>query len=153
MGAKDEPQVSRRKRGMKEKKTITSPYDKSLKLVIRKATNREDVERQNLFSKMRTIQNVGTPNELIIERDIQMGQVQIDTILLCMDDWNLADEDGEIYPMTEDNLLDFFKPAERRWAYQMIMEYNPMWLGEEEAKEDSEEISNGKSTPSLEAQN
>ena len=139
--AVSKPKVSIRSRNMKQVKVVTSPYDPTATFTIRKATNREDVERQNLFSKVRTIQNLGTPNELIIERDIQMGDVQIDTIILCTDDWNLADENGDIYPIIEETLYDFLKAAERRWLYQQILEFNPMWMGEDEEKVESEEIS------------
>ena len=146
-------QVSVRKRGMIAKKTITSPFDHNAVFTIRKATNREDVERQNFFSKVRTIQNLGTPNELIMERDIQMGQVQIDSILLLLDDWNIADENGDVYPITEDNLLDFLKSSERRWLYEEIMDFNPIWKGEDEEKDGSEEISGPSSSDSLPAGN
>lgn len=140
-----------RKRGMKQTKVVQSPYEAGVEFTIRKATNREDVERQNMFSKMRTIQNVGTPNELIIERDIHMGTVQVDTIVLCTDDWNLGDEDGEVYPIMDETVLEFLKPSERRWLYDEIMKYNPMWMGEDELKDESEKISSPNSNNSLEA--
>lgn len=145
------PQVSKRTRGMRATKVVTSPWDPTAQFTIRKASNREDVERQNFFSKVRTIQNLGTPNELIVERDIAMGDVQVDTIVLCTDDWNLADENNEIYPIMEETVLDFLKVAERRWLYDEILDFNPMWKGEEEEKVGSEAISSPNSNPSLEA--
>lgn len=131
--------MSIRRRGMRKTIEVTSPYDKSAKFTIARATNREDVERTNLFSKMRVIQNLGTPDELITERDIAMGDVQVQTILLCCEKWNLEDDNGRVYEISEDNILDLLSGAERRWLYEAILDWNPIWKGEEEEKEDSGE--------------
>lgn len=131
--------MSIRRRGMRKTIEVTSPYDKTAKFTIARATNREDVERTNLFSKMRVIQNLGTPDELITERDIAMGDVQVQTIMLCTEKWNLSDDNGRIYEISEDNILDLLSGAERRWLYEAILDFNPIWKGEEEEKEGSEE--------------
>ena len=133
--------ASTRRRGMRKTMEVSSPYDKDAKFTIARASNREDVERTNLFSKMRVIQNLGTPNELITERDIPMGDVQVNTILLCLEKWNLQDDSGRIYEISEDNILDLLSGAERRWLYEAIMDFNPIWRGEEEEKNESEDSS------------
>ena len=141
--------MSIRRRGMRKTIEVTSPYDKSARFTIARATNREDVERTNLFSKMRVIQNLGTPNELITERDIAMGDVQVQTILLCCEKWNLQDDNSRYYEISEDNILDLLSGAERRWLYESILDWNPIWKGEDEVKLDSEESLENKSELSL----
>jgi hypothetical protein len=131
--------MSLRRRGMRKTIEVASPWDPDAKFTIARATNREDVERTNMFSKMRVIQNLGTPNEIITERDIPMGSVQVGTIILCCEKWNLKDDNGRIYEITEDNILDLLSGAERRWLYESILDFNPIWKGEEEEKVDSEE--------------
>ena len=126
-----------RHKGMRKTIEVISPYEKDAKFTIARATNREDVERTNFFSKMRVIQNVGSPNEIITERDIPMGDVQVNTILLCLEKWNLSDDDDRVYPITEDNVLDLLRPSERRWLYEEILDFNPVWKGEDEEKDDS----------------
>lgn len=131
--------MSVRRRGMRKTMEIVSPYDKNAVFTIAKATNREDVERTNLFSKMRVVQNPDTPNEIITERDIPMGDIQVTTILLCLEKWNLQDDNGRIFEISEDNVLDLISSAERRWLYEAILDFNPVWKGEMEAKDESEE--------------
>lgn len=128
-----------RHRGRRKTIEVTSPYKDPFTATIARATNREDVERTNLFSRMRQIQNTGTPDEIIIERDFEMGSIQIATILLCLEKWDLADDQGRVYEITEDNLLDLISGQERRWLYEEILNFNPIWKGEEEEKNDSEE--------------
>lgn len=126
-----------RRRHMRKTMDVVSPYDPKAVFTIARASNREDVERTNLFSKMRVIQNLGTPNELITERDIPMGTVQIETILLCLEKWNLEDENGKVYQITDENVTELLSGAERRWLYEEILDFNPIWKGEEEEKVDS----------------
>ncbi len=128
-----------RKKGMHKEKTVTLSYDADAQFTIRKASNRDDVERSNLFSKMRMIQNLGTPDELITERDIPNGELQMATIMMCLTGWNIEDDGGRTYEITEANVLELLQPSERRALYGEILDFNPIWKGEEEGKEDSEE--------------
>lgn len=128
-----------RKKGMHKTKTVTLSYDPEAQFTIRKASNRDDVERANLFSKMRMIQNLGTPDELITERDIPNGELQMATIMMCLTGWNFQDENGRTFDVTEENVLELMAPSERRALYGEILDFNPIWKGEEEGKEDSEE--------------
>lgn len=131
-----------RKKGAHKTKEVVLPQDDNAKYTIRKASNRDDVERSNLFSKMRMIQNLGTPDELITERDIPNGDLQVQTILMCLIGWNYEDENKRTYDINEDNILDLMSAAERRTLYTEILDFNPIWKGEEEGKEESEENSN-----------
>ena len=128
-----------RRRGGTKQIEVTSPFENAFTAVIKRATNREDVARVNMFSKLRQITNAGRPDEIVIERDYEAGTVQVDTILLCLVSWDITDEDGRVYPINEDNLLDLITGAERRWLFDKIMEFNPIWRGEDEEKLDSEE--------------
>lgn len=128
-----------RKKGMHKTKTVTLSYDKDAQFTIKKASNRDDVERANLFSKMRMIQNMGSPDELITERDVPQGDLQMATILMCLVGWNFEDEGKRTYDITEENILELMSAQERRELYMAILDYNPVWKGEEEGKDDSEE--------------
>lgn len=128
-----------RRRGQRKTITVTSPYDDSPTFTIARATNREDVERLNMFSKMRVIQNANSPEEMIHERDVQMGDVQVDTILLCLEQWDITDDQDRVYEITRENLLDLITGAERRWLFEQVMDFNPIWKGEEEEKNASED--------------
>lgn len=128
-----------RQKGMSKTKTVTLPYDKAAQFTIKKATNRDDVERSNLFSKMRMIQNLGTPDELITERDIPNGELQLATIMMCLVGWNLEDDKGRVFEINEENVLELLTAAERRQLYSEILDFNPIWKGEDEGKDESEE--------------
>lgn len=134
-----------RQRGMHKTKTVSPPWEEEVQFTIKKASNREDVERSNLFSKMRMIQNVGMPDELITERDIPNGELQVATIMMCLIGWNLQDEHKRIYEINEGNLLDLLTPGERRWLYGEVLDYNPIWKGE--VDEEEEEGKPTKATP------
>lgn len=127
-------QIAIRRKGVRPTKVVTSPHDEHAQFTIAKATNREDVVRQNMYSKVRMVLNSNTPDEITQERDVPMGDVQVDTILLCLEGWTLGDENG-IYPITKDNVLDYLKAAERVWLYREVMDLNPLWKGEEEKPE------------------
>jgi len=128
---------------MQKTKTVTLPYDKEAQYTIKKASNRDDVERSNLFSKMRMIQNLGTPDELITERDIPNGELQVQTILMCLVGWNYEDENGRTFEITEENVYELMSAAERRALYVEILDFNPIWKGEDEEGETGKEESEG----------
>lgn len=130
--------ASVRSRGLTKQKTLTSPIDPDAHFVIKKATNRDDVERSNLFSKVRLIQNLGSPDEIIQERDNPAGEIQVATILLCLVSWDLTDEKGRVLDTTIDNILDCLDPAERVFLYREIMKFNPIWRGKETNEDDPE---------------
>ena len=133
-----------RKKGMQKTKTVTLTYDPTAQFTIKKASNRDDIERSNLFSKMRMIQNFGSPEELITERDIPNGDLQLATILMCLVSWNLEDENKRTYEVNEENVVELLTAPERRALYTEILDFNPIWKGEEEGKDDSEESSETK---------
>ena len=131
-------------KGMVKTKTVVSPYSEDPKdpvtFTIKKASNREDVERSRLFSKIRYIQNLnGETDQVIQERDVAVGEIQVATILLCLIGWNITNDHGEIYPINEENLLDYLKPEERRWLFEQILDFNPMWKGEDTNDEGEEQ--------------
>src|SRR4051812_9668391 len=142
-----------RQKGMRKTIEVTSPYENPFTATIARATNREDVERLNMFGKVRVVQNQATPDEVVTERDMPMGDVQVDTIKLCLVKWDIEDENGRIYPITRDNILDLLTGAERRWLHDEVMDHNPIWKGEDEEKVESEESSSLSSASSSEAKN
>ena len=56
----------------------------------------------------------------------------------------LEDENKRTYEVNEENILELLSAAERRALYGEILDFNPIWKGEEEGKDDSEESSETK---------
>ena len=111
-------------------KELKSPVDPEVTFTIKKATNREDVKRANLFSTTRyKVDENGTE---VAERDFEVGKLQMDTIELCLHKWNIEDN-GRVVPITPDNLNEYILPKERVFLYEQILEHNPLWTtrGEE----------------------
>lgn len=131
--------ASVRQKGMRKTIEVVSPYENPFSATIARATNREDVDRLNMFGKVRVIQNPTTPDEVVTERDMPMGDVQVDTIMLCLVKWDIQDESGRVYPISRDNILDLLSGAERRWLHDEVMNFNPIWKGEDEEKAESVE--------------
>ena len=128
-----------RKKGMQKTKTVTLSTDPKAQFTIKKASNRDDIERSNMFSKMRMVQNLGSPDEMITERDVPQGDLQMEAILMCLVGWNIMDEDKRTYDINPDNVIELLTASERRLLYIEILDFNPIWKGEEEGKEDSEQ--------------
>lgn len=102
--------------------------------VIKRASNSEDVERANLFSTWRTIYQ---EDGMITERDYPPGDIQMETIRLCLVDWNLEDEKNNKIPINAQTILKFIWPEERVKLYEEILDFNPTWRGgKEEEKND-----------------
>lgn len=135
MGRTRDPQL------MAETKTLISPFDATEKdpetgeerevpeadrgqFTISKATNRMDVQRQNMFSKVRYFSE---DDGVFSERDFPMGDLQIATIALCLKSWNLQDKLSHGVPINEQTIQDWMTADERQWLYEEIIEFNPIW--------------------------
>lgn len=128
-----------RTRGIAETKQLISPYDSEVEFVIKKASNREDVARSNLFAKVRYIvEGEGDEGRVATERELPQGQLQIETIKFCLVGWNLLEKENVPYEVNERNILDLLKPEERVWLFNEILKFNPVWSGREAEGNDSE---------------
>lgn len=113
---------------------LQSPSDPEVNFKIKKATNREDVERKNFSSKIRFISNQEDGENVITERDFPTGDLEIETIKLCLVDWNLEFAEGKKLPITINNIKDYLTPEERQFLYDSIIEFNPLWSGRRDTK-------------------
>lgn len=116
-----------------ETKELVSPNDPEVIFTIKKATNREDVERSNMFARVEYVQSADD-GELITRREFPMGDLQVQTIKLCLVKWNLEDSKGQIIPVSENAILDCITPDERVFLYEQILDLNPIWTNRAEAK-------------------
>ena len=121
-------------------KEITFPADpeygetEDTVFTIKRATNAEDVQRANLFSKVRFVYDA---DGYSTERDYPEGDMQMETIRLCLVDWNLCDEKGNKLPVTVPNMNTWLKATERKKLYSEILDFNPTWkYGRDEEKND-----------------
>ena len=138
-----------RTRGVIKSATVSPPWDEEVQFTLKRVNNEEDIARQNLFSRVRYIQNVEQMQELITEREAPQGDIQFETIMICLIGWNLKDEKGNNLEVTRQNALEFLEPRERVWLYSEAMKQNPIWMGRlDEGKAESESDSNPKSSPS-----
>lgn len=122
----------RNPRALTATKELTSPYDAEVHFKIKKADNRADVERANLFAKIDYVQP-DESGEVITRREIPMGDLQIRTILLCLVEWDIIDN-GRPVPINFQTLLDYLLPEERVWLYNEILDFNPIWSNREATK-------------------
>jgi len=120
-------------RTLTETRDVVSPSDPEVVFTIKKASNREDVERSNLFARVEYVQSADD-GELITRREFPMGDLQVMTIKLCLAKWTIEDAQGRAVPINEQTLLDYITPEERVALYEAIIDLNPIWSNRAEAK-------------------
>jgi hypothetical protein len=124
--------IQRNPRSLAPTKEVVSPYsfpegsDQFVTFTIKKATNREDVERSNLFARVEYVQNDEVEGEMITRREFPVGDLQIRTILLVLVGWDIED-DGKKVLITQQTILDYLLPEERQWLFEQVIEFNPIW--------------------------
>jgi hypothetical protein len=116
-----------------ETKTVTSTVDPEVNFTIKRAGNREDVQRANMFSKIEYV-NTEEDDGVISRRDFPVGDMQIATIRLCLVDWNLELANGNKVPINEATILDLLEPEERVDLYQEVLDFNPIWSNRDKRK-------------------
>lgn len=113
---------------MTDYQDVKSPSDPNVEFRIKKATNREDVEMKNMFSKVRFIsqEDEDGPN-FVQERDFPRGDMEVETIKLCLVSWNIESSEGRLADITTNTIKDLLLPEERTFLYEKIIEFNPIW--------------------------
>lgn len=117
-------------------KTVSPEDDPETTFTIRRADNRIDVSRANMFSRVRYIPQDESEG-YITERDFPMGDMQIATIKLCLVSWNIEDKSGKLYPINEATIERLITPEERVWLYGEIIDFNPTWQNREQSRKNS----------------
>lgn len=119
-----------------ELKEVRSPEDDNAIFTIKRCSVRENQARKNLAATIRYIEqtNNGTA---VQERDVPVGDIEIETVFLGLHSWTLYDDNGQLYPITHDNILTYLSPAEFSLLLKEILDMNPAWRGgEAEVKKD-----------------
>jgi hypothetical protein len=111
-------------------KVLELKSNPDLELTVKKADNRAVIARQNLFDSVRYITE-GEEGTTVTERKFPMGELRLETIMLVLQDWNVADEKGNKYPISHKAVTDYLEPSEFMEAYDAIIAMNPVWGGEE----------------------
>jgi hypothetical protein len=113
---------------LKESHTVRSPADENILFVLRRMGNRERIRRQNMFQSMRYITEEVTGRS-IVERDVPMGEIAVQDVLMGLSDWNLTDQAGRPLPITEDTIQDYLEPEEFDFVLDEIRLLNPVVFG------------------------
>lgn len=102
-----------------------------LEIQVKRAGVAEMLARENMFSESR----------LDLEKGVRVirfeeGTWKLETILLLVAKWNLEEDSGRMWPITEANIKELISPSEFKWMYSECLKHNPQWfsgdLGEEE---------------------
>lgn len=115
---------------LQREKVLTPPMSEGMELVVKFADNRAVTSRQDLFSQIRYVADAD--GQMATERDLRMGTLRIETIMLVLVRWNLSPAEGaSTYTVTKENVLTLLSPSELDWLYTEIINMNPVWGGEE----------------------
>lgn len=110
---------------------VTSPTDPNTIFGLKKVGVAENIQRQNLNSKIRYIMTDDT-GEAASERDFPMGDLQLKTLMLSLVEWNLIDDQERPIPLNENTVQTYLSPREFSFLYSKVLELNPIWSGGEE---------------------
>jgi hypothetical protein len=99
-----------------------------IEYTVKYADGRAYVSRANIFSKV----SYTTEDETGVtktERDFPMGELQLETLMLVLKEWNLTNEKGVPYRITHANIMEYMDPEEIKWLYSHVIEMNGCWGG------------------------
>ncbi len=114
--------------------TVYSPEDPEVAFTIKRCTNRENIQRKNMASTVRIVQEENGSQRFVQERDFPVGDMELESIALGLDSWNLHDENKNPVPVNRETIPQYTSPAEYDFLYKAILELNPMWRGGGEAE-------------------
>ena len=110
---------------------VPSPDDPAVHFRIKKIGNRELIAYRDRDALIRyTTRDGASGEEYISEKEYPRGSNQLETILLCLDSWDIADhETGKQLPVTRNNLTDYLSTEELDFLYDQCFEVNPVLSG------------------------
>lgn len=110
---------------------VTSPDDPEVKFHLKKIGNRELIAYRDRDKVIRyTTRNSVNGEEYVSEKEYPRGSNQLDTILLCLDSWDIAHPDtGQQLPITLDTLVDYLSTEELDFLFDQCFEVNPVLSG------------------------
>ena len=117
-----------RTRILQDTVTVHPPADADVEFVLRRMGNRERIKRQDLFAKLRYVQ---VDNEgMVTERELPMGQVALEDVLMGLVGWNIEDPPGRPVAITKDTVQDYLSSEEFDFVLDQIRDLNPLVFGE-----------------------
>lgn len=109
---------------------VVSPDDPDVTFRIKKVGNRELIAYRDRDKVIRyTTRNSVNGEEYVSEKEYPRGSNQLDTILLCLDSWDLAQDNGQMLPITLDNMIDYLSTEELDFLFDQCFEVNPVLSG------------------------
>lgn len=110
---------------------FSSPDDTSVKFRIKKIGNRELIAYRDRDALIRyTTRNGDSGEEYISEKEYPRGSNQLDTILLCLSGWDIADPNtNQELAITRDTLIDYLSTEELDFLFDQCFEVNPVLSG------------------------
>jgi hypothetical protein len=110
---------------------VASPDDPEVKFRLKKIGNRELIAYRDRDKVIRyTTRNSENGEEYVSEKEYPRGSNQLDTILLCLDSWDIAHPDNGLQlPITLDTLVDYLSTEELDFLFDQCFEVNPVLLG------------------------
>ena len=111
-------------------KIVHSPDDPDITFAIRRVGVPEVIAYRNRNSKVTyTTRNGENGDEYLTEKEFPQGTGQLETLLLCLEDWDIANESGEKRPITEENIQRYLNPREFDYLFDQCHEVNPILQG------------------------
>lgn len=105
--------------------TMKSPLDEDISFGIKRVGAREVMAHRDRNSVVRYIQR-DEGGEFITEKDYPVGTMRLDTVLLCLDSWNISHDGLNPLKIDRDAVLGHLDPEEIDALYDKSLEVNPI---------------------------
>lgn len=115
--------------------TVKSPSDPEVEFGLKRVGNREVMAHRDRNAAVRYIQRTDT-DEFISEKDYPVGTMKVDTVLLCLESWNVANDQHQVVKIDREAILSYLTPEELDFLYDQALEINPILSGREARKND-----------------
>src|SRR5258708_18289085 len=115
--------------------TVHSPKDEEIEFGLKRVGNRELMAHRDRNAAVRYIQRTDT-DEFISEKDYPVGTMKVDTLLLGLDSWNIANDQHQVVKIDRESILSYLLPEELDYLYDQALEINPILSGREARKND-----------------
>lgn len=107
-----------------------SPLDPRVRFMIKRVGTREMIEHRDDNAVVRYIsRDTGNGVEYLSEKEYPEGTRQLETILRCLQSWNITDEQDQPVPIDEDTLRDYLDPEEFDFLHEKCLLHNPILAG------------------------
>jgi len=116
--------------------TVKSPVNPEVEFGVKRVGNREVMEHRDKNASIRYIQREGS-DEYISEKDYPVGTLRVDTVVLCLESWNISDTNGNPVKITKESILSYLDPEELDFLNDEALRINPILAGQAAKKNNS----------------